>query len=149
MAETLCRLIPTDLSAEITKERAESAVEYLKEQFGTNDVVYVIAHTPMFVECGDMLHYVGCPHCQKQLPFRWWAEEMARCAETGFTKRSVTFPCCKKSGLLEDIEYREPCGLAKIVFEAREPAFPLDSESLNTLRLILGCDLRVIQAHYS
>lgn len=148
MSEMLYRLIPAELSTTISEEQALSAVEYLKAEVGTEDVVYVIAETPMFVECGDMLHYIGCPHCRKKLSFPWWAEQMTRCAETGFMVRDIVFPCCNREGKLEDIDYQEPCGLARIIFEIHEPQLPIDSEIINTLQLVLGCKLRVIQARY-
>ena len=148
MPESICRLVPADIESEITKEQADSALEFLKAEAGTDDVIYVIAETPMFVECGDMLHYIGCPHCHKKLSSMWWAEQMSRCAETNFQERGIVFPCCNTTGKLEDIEYQEPCALARIIFEIREPQMPIDSEIINTLQFVLGCKLRVIQARY-
>ncbi len=141
MSDIMYRLIPAQLDAQISKEQARSAVQFLRNTLETDDVVYVIAQTAMFVDCGERLRYIGCPHCHKKLHLKWWAAEMARCSETGFEDRDIIFPCCKRQGKLEELEYREPCGLAKIVFEIREPNGVMDSEMMNTLRLILGCDM--------
>ena len=148
MPEIVYRLISTDPDAVIPREIAASAADFLKEQLHAEKSDYVIADTPLFVDCGTALHSISCPYCHKPLSFRWWVEQMGQCADTDFSDRSICFPCCDTKGLLEDIEYVDPCGVARIVFEVHGAQNCPDSETLNTLRMILNCDLRVIRAVY-
>lgn len=148
MAEMIYRLIPSSPDTLLPRDTVKAAVEYLKNALHTTDVIYVIAESPIFVDCGTELHQLRCPVCREPLSLRWWAECMGHAAESDFRERSVLFPCCLKRGALEEIEYIEPCGLASVILEIRNTAILPDSEMLNTLRCILGCDLRIIRAVY-
>ncbi|MCQ2434435.1 MAG: hypothetical protein MJ062_04270 [Oscillospiraceae bacterium] len=148
MSEIVYRLITTDPDMIIPREIAASAADFLKEQLHAEKSVYVIADAPMFVDCGTALRSIQCPHCHKPLPFHWWVEQMGRCSDSDFAERNVFFPCCKKDGLLEEIDYVDPCGVSRVVFEVHGAQNCPDSETLNTLRFLLNCDLRVIRAVY-
>ncbi len=71
-------------------------------------------------------------------------------AEThAFAQLDVTMPCCGRAGSLNDLRYDWPMGFARFVLSARNPNLPeLPPEALRRLVQIVGCELRVIWAHY-
>ena len=71
MPETIYRLIPCSPDTVIPREIAASAVQFLKKELHAEDAAYVVADSPMFVDCGTSLHKISCPHCHHALPFHW------------------------------------------------------------------------------
>jgi len=112
------------------------------------DVACKVTPDVRFVDCGENFESVRCPRCGADLG-EWWAIAMEAGHEQCFADLRVTTPCCGVKTTLNQLDYASPSGFARFVLEALEPgAGSLSHGSVERLRGLLGCDVRVIWAHY-
>jgi hypothetical protein len=147
---SVCRIIPTQPDFVPSAQARERAAEYVRTLLPfAEDVTCKVTRDVCFVDCGENFESVRCPRCGADLG-EWWAIAMEAGHEQRFADLRVTTLCCGLKTSLNELEYAWPSGLARCVIEALEPGVgSLPVPSLQRLRQLLQCDVRVIWAHYS
>ena len=146
MSDTIKLLIPCNPFYVPTAEECKAINNVISKE-----AVLEIIDKVQFADAGVNFESVRCPFCHAEL-MEWWKEAMdvAYSNEKGFTKLSVTVPCCGKESSLNDLEYSWPQGFytAKIVFKLSDNKIVKEQSLLGELRAISGISWRLIIAHY-
>jgi hypothetical protein len=105
-------------------------------------------HTPVFVDCGQNLEWIGCRHCGAEIDTDWWGDFMDAHHEGGFATPAVEVPCCGAATTLDELEYAWPCGFARFEIAVWNPERAwFSDEELTTLADALGHPVKQIRAH--
>ncbi len=100
-----------------------------------------------FVDCGQNLERIGCPHCGNEIDIEWWGGLMDA-HEEGFATLAVTVPCCGTATTLDVLEYDWPCGFARFEIAVWNPErIWFTDEELTALAEALGHSVRQVRAH--
>ncbi len=147
MSQTIMKLIPAKVGAIPKSMDKIIIVKTLKEaEINYESLRIVETKGIQFIDCGNNLEYVRCPHCYRDA-LRWWGEAMSRSEATGFTYRDVVTPCCHESVKLEDLEYCLASGFARFVIELRG-ADDLTDSDLFTFSTIMGMAFIKVNTRY-
>ncbi len=160
MSTSVILLIPTDpefVPAALSQEQAMTLLQSLLPDPASVVTARVTEYVE-FVAQGENFERIVCPFCPTELVIQWWHEVMNKAYERRFTDLSVNTPCCHAETSLNDLQYEWPAGFARFVLELYEPfvrdpdsvygTLELSAETLEKLKEVLGCPLRVIRAHY-
>jgi len=150
MSDNVLKLIPTVPSFLPTKGAQDKARKRLGSFVPIADEIKAIARREVeFIDQGGNFEKVSCPLCGRALDTEWWQEAMGKAAERGFVNLDIQLPCCQKQTSLNELGYDWPAGFARFSLEARNPGVKmLKAEQIRAVEQDLGCQLRVIWAHY-
>lgn len=147
MSDCITKIIPRDPLFIATETSLSNAKAIILQSIKCDSVVIEHNETPSFIDCGSNLESIRCPECGEALDFGWWGEAMDGAFEWGFLTLEVETPCCAKKTSLNELRYDFPCGFACCAVNVLNPVSPIDEKTLDSVRNILGTDVRVIQAH--
>ncbi len=104
--------------------------------------------TPTFVDCGQNLERIVCPHCGNEIDTAWWEDFMDAHQEADLATLTTTVPCCSTATTLDVLEYDWPCGFARFEIAVWNPERTwFTDEELTLLARTLGHPVRQVQAH--
>ncbi|MFQ6146376.1 hypothetical protein ACLMNJ_25445 [Streptomyces seoulensis] len=148
MSDTLLSFIPADPRWQPDRDAADRAVCALRALAPDDDGIKATWHDEiMFVDCGSRFDEVACPRCDAVLDKHWLGDRLS--AVLMKETLTVVVPCCGGEPSLNDLVYREPCGLARFDITVWNPGRSLLSEGeLRIVGVSLGHPVRQIMAHY-
>ncbi len=148
MSTTILKLIPANSrfvpEAQVQEEVLRTLVSIMAP---SNMVRLVVSDDVQFIDQGQNWEHVCCPMCGQQID-EWWTQAMDIAQAANFQNLEVQMPCCRKACSLNDLKYEGPTGFARFVIEVENPANSLTAEQKQLVENKLGCELRVIWAHY-
>jgi hypothetical protein len=149
VSDTILRIIPGDPGYVPSATARESATGILLRALpNADDVSGQLTRFVRFVDCGDNFQSVSCPRCGTDIG-EWWATAMEAAHEHQFAALDVVTPCCGAPTTLNRLFYVPVVGFARYSLEAINPHVgSLPERALQRLQSTLGCQLRVIWAHY-
>ncbi|MGF1239408.1 hypothetical protein ACQSME_19400 [Streptomyces sp. 2-6] len=148
MSDTILSVIPADPQWLPSQGAADRAVRALNALVPEHDGAKATWHDRiMFVDCGSRFHQVECPLCGTVLDRAWLVDRLSEAGNTG--RLAVTVPCCGGESSLNELVYRDPCGLARFDISVWSPGrSSLSDSELNTVSEALGHPVRQIMARY-
>lgn len=150
MSDSILRIIPQNPEYLPSGDAQKSALMILRDSFREADEFSAHNHEEVvFVDAGENFDAIFCPSCKKAIDHDWWLDAMDDAASSHFTNLAVSPPCCDGSTTLNDLLYDMPQGFARFTFEVRNPnVASVPDALLEQLRVLLGCELRIIWARY-
>jgi hypothetical protein len=92
---------------------------------------------------------IRCPMCDSEIDRTWWLAAMDKAAQTKFTQLDYIVPCCGCNLSLNNLNYRWGLGFSRFALEVRDyDASALPEDTRRQLEELLGCELKIIWAHY-
>jgi hypothetical protein len=109
-----------------------------------------------FIDCGENLERIACPHCEAQLSRGWWLDHMDLLGGgDGWEKANVdaalVSACCGRHVTLRTLVYDWPVGFARFTVEVWEPdPWPADERPqmpADALGAAIGVPMRGLWSH--
>lgn len=150
MSAHYLRLIPTDPAFVPPADRRDRAVALVVARLpNARDVVFKVTERVELVDCGESFEEVRCPSCRAPLEIETWQDAMSQAYDgEGFGDLSYSTECCGHATTLNDLDYSSPMGFARACLELRDAGDELPEGLVAELAALLGCELRMIHAHY-
>jgi hypothetical protein len=150
MSDSFLRFIPSDPNFVPPRVARKAVLAKLQTVYAKADGVEAReSESVAFVDAGSNFERTLCPLCEAEIEQDWWEAAIGRAAENEFTNLRVDTPCCDRTTSLNELRYEMPQGFSRMVWEVMNPRVrKVPPALLKELRGILGCDLRVIFAHY-
>lgn len=148
MSDTVLRIVPAD-PAYRPEAAAAAAAEQLLRLFlpRCEGVNAVVSEHIRFVDAGENWEGVFCPTCGSDAD-PWWSDAVSQAHESKFESLTVRAACCGTLVSLNELRYGWPVAFASFILEALNPEeMHLPPEQLARLESVLGCSVRVVQAH--
>jgi hypothetical protein len=101
-------------------------------------------------DCGARFERVRCPSCGETLAVPAWQRLMDAdfAPGLGFSLIPLRLPCCAGNHALNDLVYEAPQGFSRYALRALNPRSEANEALNQALEALVGCRLRVIDAHY-
>ena len=151
MSDTILKLIPVDPKFIPTTESQTEVAAVLRALLPhAEEIKSIVFNGVQFVDPGGNLEKITCPECGKPIENAVWQKMMSERFETqnGFLNLEIRLPCCGGLSSLNDLVYSWQAGFASYVLEIRNPEGDLESAELKQLEVVVGCNLKKIQAQY-
>ena len=150
MSDNVLRFLPTRPDHVPPDNGMELSLERLRQAFPDAQRVDAERFDSItFIDAGGNLEATYCPLCGAELDQGWWLDAMDRASEQDFARLAVTVPCCDAVTDLNELRYHWPQGFARVVLEVLNPGTDRVPEALLAeLRVLVGCELRLVRAHY-
>ncbi|WP_234021048.1 Tox-REase-5 domain-containing protein [Streptomyces sp. Tu 6176] len=148
LSDDVLSVFPTDPQWQPSQEAAKRAVKTLELLAPGHDGVKATWHDKiMFIDCGSRFDQVSCPRCSSVLDRTWLGDQISKSRETGLL--DVISPCCGVELSLNDLIYRDPCGLARFDISVWNPGRSwLTNGELKAVGKALGHPQKQVMAHY-
>jgi len=153
MSDNYLTVIPTDPYWQPGREAADRAAVVLAGMLPDDDArrgMDVQWHDAVeMVHCYANLEKISCPLCDATLGTGdWWGNAVSDSYDSGFSRLTVTVPCCGGEMSLNELAYDWPMGFAKFRIEVLYPNRGwLTDEELAAVTDALGHPLRQILIH--
>jgi hypothetical protein len=149
MSDSWINIIPREPRFVPSKEAHERALQYMQGVVGSADeVTSQLTEEVRFIDCGENLESIGCPHCKREIPTEWWQDQMEHQYENGYSLEPVRLHCCGALESLARLNYNWPQGYARFSVEAMNPDVPdLTNEQMAEFEKILGCPVIKVLQH--
>jgi hypothetical protein len=148
MSDTVLRIVPADPGYRARQELLDAMVSLLQSRFPDAEAIEASSSpTIQFIDAGENWGGVSCSCCGADAQ-PWWGKAMDKAWHTQFQSLNVVAECCGQVVSLNALIYGWPIAFANVRIEVRNPPVTeLSSALLAQLALILGCEVRVVQAY--
>jgi hypothetical protein len=155
MSDTILRVFPLDPEFVPDEAGVARAVEEARQLF-SGRWVEVEAETSdqvLFVDNGENLERVVCPHCEREIDLDWWADrldEAMQRVDALPAHQLLTVPCCGAEVRMDELRYEWPVGFARFVIDVWNPdPWPEELDPVTQrLAASVGSPMRAIWAYY-
>lgn len=143
MSDTFTKIISAVPESTLIWNKSDELSAALK---GKLDVEFELDEDIIFIDCGENLEEIKCPHCDEVIDFDLWGRAMDSYFENNCENPNFKVPCCGDIVSLNDLNYNMPCGLARAAMIVKDGN--VDDEKLAEIEKVIGEKLRVIRGRY-
>lgn len=137
MSDNYLRIIPAVHLYIPDNARRGAALRLVRQAIPCQEVTEDVYDRPAFIDCGENMERILCPHCAAEVAIDRWHEAMDEFDREG---RDVawTMSCCGRVATVNGLIYDWACGVAQYEIEVMNPEGDPDRGAVAEIEQALG-----------